>query len=387
MMFKLRAFLSAIPLLGMLFAASAEDVKLFLPETIYAVPGVEMNVYFNNIVTVINPANYVFDVNCPKGVNQLKRWCFTPEDADVGSYDWTIQVISQNGTVATGESKLVVLPRNAGEGKKIAMLMVGASQTNAGHYPNRVAELMARPGNPDFTPLGTRGGGPGKHEGYGGWRWESFLTRWGYTGNSKNDGMHPDRPVGFNSPFMFPANENKDDKNGVFDLKQYFDKKCGGKLPDIVSFQLGLNDFFLADDTTIAEVTEKSIANMEKLIAEFRKLESAPKIMIFQHIPGAGQDGFGKSYRCGRTSWQYRKNLDYYNRMLLKKGRELNVTVVPVYINIDTENNYPLLEQPVNQDNPMTMLRQDNGVHPAKAGYYQMGDTLYCWIKSLLADK
>ena len=44
-------------------SSAAEDVKLLLPEKIYAVPGVECNIYFNNIVTVINPANYVFDVN------------------------------------------------------------------------------------------------------------------------------------------------------------------------------------------------------------------------------------------------------------------------------------------------------------------------------------
>ena len=31
--------------------AAAEDVKLLLPEKIYAVPGVECNIYFNNIVT------------------------------------------------------------------------------------------------------------------------------------------------------------------------------------------------------------------------------------------------------------------------------------------------------------------------------------------------
>ena len=62
------------------------NVRLLVPEKIYAVPGIEMNVYFNNIVTVINPANYVFDVNCEKGRNDVKRWRFTPEKGDVGTY-------------------------------------------------------------------------------------------------------------------------------------------------------------------------------------------------------------------------------------------------------------------------------------------------------------
>ena len=50
---------------------AAENVKLLLPERIYAVPGVEINVYFQNIVTVINPDNYVFDVDCKKAVMTL----------------------------------------------------------------------------------------------------------------------------------------------------------------------------------------------------------------------------------------------------------------------------------------------------------------------------
>ena len=128
----------------------------------------ETNVYFSNVVTVINPANYVFDVNCSKGRNDQKRWRFTPTKSDVGKYKWSIEVISMNGTVARAESKVIVLPPDAGAGRNITMLIVGASQTGAGVYPDRVAELMSRPGNPKFKTIGTKGR-TGKHEGYGGW--------------------------------------------------------------------------------------------------------------------------------------------------------------------------------------------------------------------------
>ena len=358
------------------------DVRLLIPETIYAVPGVEMNVYFNNVVTVINPANYVFDVDCSKGRNDLKRWRFTPVPEDVGTYDWSIRVMDMKGVVASAKAKLVVLPPDAGKDRKLTMLMVGASQTGAGHYADRIVDLMSRSGNPEFKSIGTKGLRRGKHEGYGGWRWESFLTRWGYTNSRQMDGMHPDRPVGFNSPFLFPGKDGK----GEFDLQKYFDKVNGGEIPDIVSFQLGLNDFFLAKDKTIARITAQSLQNMEKLIGAFRKLKKVPVLMIFQHIPGASQDAFGQNYACGQTLWQYRKNLDYYNRALLKQAKKLNLVVVPVYMNIDTENNFPTRLQNVNEGNPARIVRQSNGVHPAKAGYYQMGDTLYCYVKALLAS-
>ena len=370
-------------LLTAVLAAAAEDIRLLVPEKIYAVPGVESNVYFRNVTTVINPANYVFDVDCPKGRNDLKRWRFTPEKGDVGTWKWKIRVIGESGVVAEAESELVVLPPDAGKGRKIAMLVVGASYISNGHIPFRVAELMSAPGNPEFRTVGTRGKDNARHEGYGGWRWESFLTRWGYTGKSKNDGMHPDRPVGFNSPFIFADKDGK----GVFDLKQYFRLNNGGKAPDAVSFQLGMNDVFSAKDDTIAARTEKSIRGMEKLIAEFRKLRPEPEIFVCAGIPGSSQDGFGKSYACGQTSWQYRKNLDFYIRALQKKSKELHFRLVPMFINVDTENNYPVMKQPLNAENPQETALQNNGIHPTRHGYFQMGDTLYCCLKAWLNER
>lgn len=380
MFFKVFLCSAVLFLVSAVFAG--QDVRLLIPEKIYAVPGVETNIYFNNVVTVINPANYVFDVTCSKGRNDLKRWRFTPQKSDVGKYKWAINVIDMNGTVARAEAELIVLPFDAGAEKNITMLIVGASQTGAGVYADRIVELMNRPGNPKFKTIGTKGR-IGKHEGYGGWRWDSFLTRWGYANSKKMDGMHPDRPVGFNSPFLFPDKNGK----GVFDLQKYLDKNNSGKAPDVVSFQLGLNDFFKATDQDIAKITENSLKGMERLIAEFRKLKPVPEIMIFQHIPGANQDAFGNNYNCGQTGWQYRKNLDYYNRALLKKGKELKVNVVPIYMNIDTENNFPRKKQAVNEGNGAKVFRASNGVHPAKAGYDQMGDTLYCYLKAILSRK
>ncbi|MBQ9369366.1 MAG: hypothetical protein IJT83_16405, partial [Victivallales bacterium] len=53
--------------------ATSNKVKLQLPECIYAVPGKEVSVYFDNIVLVINPDIYVFDVTCATGRNDHRR--------------------------------------------------------------------------------------------------------------------------------------------------------------------------------------------------------------------------------------------------------------------------------------------------------------------------
>ena len=113
--------------LFMIFSAyctAAENLQLQLPPAIYAVPGVEMNVYFDNIVMTVNPGNYVFDVNCSKGRNGHKRWRFTPASKDVGTYVWELKVISDKGVVASGKTKLIVVPENAGKDKNLSLLSV-----------------------------------------------------------------------------------------------------------------------------------------------------------------------------------------------------------------------------------------------------------------------
>ena len=89
-------------------------LKLQLPECIYAVPGVETCVYYDNIIMAINPDKYAFRVLCQKGRNDQKRWSYTPKAGDEGDYDWRIQIEDERGVLAEGTMKLHVSPANAG---------------------------------------------------------------------------------------------------------------------------------------------------------------------------------------------------------------------------------------------------------------------------------
>ena len=113
--------------------------KLLLPENIYAVVGNECNIYFKNVFLAINYNNYVFDVDCKVGRNDLKRWRFTPEAKHGGkTFPLTLKVYDcENTLVAESTTNGHVAPADAGKNKKITILMVGDSLTNHTVYPAR----------------------------------------------------------------------------------------------------------------------------------------------------------------------------------------------------------------------------------------------------------
>ena len=102
---------------GALHDQPAGPVRLLVPPVIQCVPGVEANVYFDNVTLVVNPANYAFDVTCEKGMQQAERWTFTPTEKDVGEHPFTLEVRDQtNAVIATARSTVKVVPADAGAG-------------------------------------------------------------------------------------------------------------------------------------------------------------------------------------------------------------------------------------------------------------------------------
>ncbi|MCK5803294.1 MAG: hypothetical protein KAI66_10695, partial [Lentisphaeria bacterium] len=219
--------------------AGGEMLRLYLPPVIHAVPGIECNLYFDNTLLVVNPANYVFDVSCAKGTQQQERWTFMPSDADVGDCVFTLAVRDgANAVLAKAETLLRVVPGDSLQ--KLSILMVGDSLTHASMYPSHVAKLAAADKKMDLTLVGSHQ--PKKelplarHEGYGGWTAKNFTTRF------RAD------PEGYraSSPFLYEGADGKP----VLDFPRYCRENNGDKIPDIVTIFLGPNDIFHADDET-----------------------------------------------------------------------------------------------------------------------------------------
>ena len=396
----MKKYLLVLLFLSVFSVFCKDRLKLFLPEAIFTVPGIEMNVYFDNIVRTICPERYVFDVNCAKGQNLARHWRFTPKDSDIGEYVWKIRIFDDDGLSAQGETKLIVVPRNAGENRKVSILMIGDSLTNGQSYPPHVHKLFQIPGNPNFRMVGSyhlagvpvKPDGPA-NEGYAGWKWGTFLTQWKPLPSKSGSDGKPLSPYDYSmklhyarSPFLF-------EKNGLpeLDFQSYLDKYNAGKAPDFITIMLGTNNIVLSSDESFSKDSETAFRDMDTLLAAIRK--AAPDAVIgigFPPPPARSQDGFGRMHGCGTTRWQAKKNTHAYMFALTEKIRKENpyrIRLIPTFLNLDCEMNYPMRTEEVNQRNPEKIQMHIQNVHPAKTGYHQIGDTFYCWLKYQLNQK
>jgi hypothetical protein len=273
-------------------ANAAGSLQLTLPPAIYAVPDVPMSIYFDNIVLTETPEQYRFEVKCDIGANEARRWTVTPMDKDVGDHGIEFKVSDAHGKqIESGKMTLRVAARNAGKGRALRLLIVGDSLTNATHYPNELARLLTQPENPKWTMLGTHkpaNAAPGvAHEGYGGWKWETFLTKWEPQPAGVTAGPLARRST---SPFLYADKDGK----GRLDLPRYIREECGGQAPDVVTFLLGINDCFTAnpeDRAAMDSTIDGVLGNADKLLAAFHAA-----------APTRDRDGFSGRARSGSRS-------------------------------------------------------------------------------------
>jgi lysophospholipase L1-like esterase len=380
------AFLLACP--TALPAEEAEcdpgPVRLVLPPVLYAVPGVEMNVYFDNVVLVIDPDDYVFDVTCQLGIQQHERWTYMPAAGDVGSYPLVIEVRDgQNQVIARAATKLEVVAAGAGEGRAVSALLIGDSLTHASIYSQHLLERCKQPGNPQLTLIGSHNpeGRPpeNRHEGYGGWTALRFATH--YTGVAR-EGDAKKR----GSPFLYQDAQGK----GKLDFARYLQDIGAKKAPEFVTIFLGPNDIFAATDETIEESIDTMLTNYDLLLAMVREVSAETRLgVMLPAPPAATQDAFGANYKTGQTRWQYKRNQHRLVERMLQRygGRESDgIYLVPTQVNLDCMHNYPTATGKWNATAEAEGARLTNGVHPAASGYLQIGDTLYAWMKAQLGS-
>ena len=364
-------------------------VRLTLPPMIYAVPGIEMNVYYENVALMLNPTNYAFEVSCPKGLQMSERWTYTPEADTAGDFPISITVRDEsNKVIAHASSTIRVASTDAGTKRSVTILMIGASFTEYSIYPQHVLDLAQTDDYLDLRFIGSRG--PGnmpptgdlRHEGYSGWTAQAFAT---LDGPLSRSGYH--KRSGTGSPFVF--GRSGDAAN--LDFVRYCEQFNGGDCPDLVTIQVGTNDVFTATDETIEEQIETALRHYDALIAAIHA--ACPDTRIGATLvtpPSTSQDGFRNYVGTGRqTRWQYRRNHHRLTERMIEHYRdreEENIYLIPTVVNLDTELHFPTWSAARNARSRDMAVRVNNGTHPSPEGYRQIGDSIYCWIKSVIGE-
>ena len=346
----------------------AGPLRLTLPPEFYAVPGVEMSVYYDNIVLTETPDAYRFTVACGVGTAEAKRWTVTPKAADVGDHSLKVTVAAADGKqLGHATTTLRVVSAKAGTGRDVRLLIVGDSLTHATIYSNEIARLLSLPGNPRWKMLGThkpaRAAEGVAHEGYGGWTWQRFATHY----EPNPDGTYRKR----SSPFVSLG----DDGKPGLDVKRYFEKECDGRRPDFVTFLLGINDCFSADPDDPAAIDARIDTMMQQadtLLTAFRQAAPDAELGIcLTTPPNAREEGFQANYKGRYHRWGWKRIQHRLVERQIERFADRQkdgLFIVPAELNLDPVDGYPV----------------NNGVHPNEVGYKQIGASIYAWLRARL---
>jgi len=301
----------------------------------------------------------------------------------VGKFPLRIDVRDgANRIVASADATVRVAPRSAGKGQGASLLIIGDSLTAASVYSKQVFDLCKRGGGPRLKMVGSswrykKPKGELRHEGYGGWTAKAFATRYAKEARTGVRG---------GSPFLYL---DKDGKPRL-DFARYCGEFNDGKGPDFVTILLGCNDTFSSTDESIDARIDDMFLHYDTLVKMIHGVRKDTKIGALLTVPpAASQDAFGANYTCRQTRWQYKRNQYRVVQRMIQRygGREAeNIFLVPANVNLDCERNFPQRSAPWNARTRQKGVRLNNGVHPSGEGYLQIGDSIYCWLKTQMPD-
>ena len=376
-------------------------LKLTLPETVYAVPGIECNIYFETVLDTAVYRNYAIEVRCDRGTQGEDRWFWTPEKSDAGAvFDLELSIFNDWGKILSGKCKVAVAAESEDRERKFTLALLADSGVGC-RYPDHMLRVMHEYGFVNYTPVGSHSvngqkASPGEamHDGYGGFSWKSFLSRWVYSAEELPDVQNEaeaeqmralgivDIPKSKAYRLRSPLLKLEGGKT-VPDLPGWFQKINGGMAPDYIVIQLGGNDIFMPRPEELDAHVAKVMENAVKLLAELRKAAPDAFIGVTTCPLGCGQDGFGKNYNCMQSRYQYRRNAQCYNRRIVELVKSLEderITIIPLHQAIDPVAGYVTVETPAHARSSHQVIRFNNGLHQTREGGYQFGDAIISWL-------
>ncbi|MFA7172897.1 MAG: hypothetical protein WC340_05700 [Kiritimatiellia bacterium] len=419
-------------------AILCHKVVVSLPDTVYAVVGDTLQLFYRGIIQAPNPYFYDILVTCAKGRQYPRYFEYTPVESDAGTTSFTIAVKDAgNNVVSQKTCNLVTIGAVREPVKAINVLCIGDSLTSGGAWCREAHRRLTQSGG---IPAGLamtnisfagriQGDGAG-WEGNGGWSWRNYVTtghpayRLQVSGvvsppalnavytNSGNKfkvveinitkGVGDIRCIGHEGAPSTAGELQKSSGSGddvlrfssyapdagnpfwsaakdQLDIKSYVDKYCHGQL-DVVYFLLSWNGQTAHRTDFTAMLADAKII-FDHIHAVYP--DAAIKLMGIQ-VPSVN-GGMGANY--GATGTGYADTYGMVVTALNLNRAYQDLAHTPAYIGFvefvnisaqfDSENNMPERNVPVNTRNAKTEKRGINGVHPSKEGYDQIADVVF----------
>lgn len=319
-----------------------EKVNITLPSKLYGVVGKELSIYYNNVVDA-RPTGLDFDVDGSLGKQMEERWVGTPTAE--GTTTLSLSVFKDHKQVSKKDTSIQSVNIT---NKDLSVLYFGDSTVNAGKLTKRLLDLYSEESS-NLTLLGTRGlDDTNRYEGRGGWSGATYRT--------------PTEIYGAGNPFYNPTKSD-------FDFGYYMSQQGYTGLDHFI-IQLGINDTFgMKDDEGLQSKVDTILNDFDYIISDVKSYDSNIKVGVTVTIPpNASQDAFGNAYGNGQTQWRYKRNNALWAQRLIdhyKDKESQGIYLVPMQHNIDTTTNI------------------GDGVHPIQAGYDQIGDSVYAYLKNI----
>ena len=386
-----------------------------VPETLYAAPGIECNVYFSAVVDSVTPWCYAFEVLGGVGRCENDRWTWTPTAEDSGRCEKLVFHAWSDEGLACVCTAMVHVARSVDDRmRRVTCAILGDSLTNS-RYQDQVLKMMHSAGWSNFATVGSRPfltreasdmqrPGVAAHDGYGGFQPESFLSRYALTAGEIDNlqdeaereqlrslgdvvpDVSDEQRVKLKSPLVRIVNGRK-----TVDVQSWLDRINGGRAPDMVIVELGGNGTFSQRDESIAEYCERhQVAPMRELVKRIRAVAPKAAIAICTVHVGADQAAFGANYGCAYSAVQWRKNCAYITRCWMALVKEFNdagdgnVHLVPLGNAIDPVRGYPVREVAPFVHSSKKEQMSCNALHPSLEGGKQAGDAIASWILCLI---
>ena len=410
--------------------------NLFVPPKHYAVVGREANIYYDNLYKCPGEL-FLTDANATSGYSQNERYTYTPAATGDVTVHIRVRDLNDYSLLTTSDTVLYVASASDGAGLNIKCSFIGDSIMQSGWITGALLDI-AENDDMKITLIGLRGSGSNRHEGRGGFSIALYTsagatyykftvsgvttapriagTTYTYGGAefkvqevelsegsgsitcqllsgsapsgsgtlTKSNQFEGDASIAFSAVEDVPANPFW--FNGEVNYAAYLSAHSFST-PDFVFIQLGTNDVFRqTTDDGVRTFCTTAFENYDTLIDSIQAA-GVKYVGLMLTPPGAAtQDAFGAGYGATVNRDRVHRNYAVWNEEMVKKyGASENdgIFIVPSNIGLDAYHNYPFADEaPANSRTSMTVLRQNNGVHPAQSGAGQIADTVWAFLKN-----